>query len=133
MQENRRQKKQTGKNCCPSCTPVRDLFSHRFFKALGDPTRVAILVDMTERSDPATVSELACGIPVDLSVVSRHLATLREAGIVSAERRGREVFYSIRYPEMTRALREMADAIEACCPVERSARDRNESESRSPF
>ena len=65
-----------------------------------------------------TVSEAAECCPVNISVVSRHLAMLRDAGILHAQKRGREVYYSVRYPELAATLRAIADAIEACCPPE---------------
>lgn len=65
--------------------------------------------------DSKTVSELSDSFPTDLSVVSRHLAMLRDAGIVESEKRGREVFYRLRYDRLSGMLRQMADAIEACC------------------
>jgi len=64
---------------------------------------------------PQTVSEVAGCCPTDLSVVSRHLATLCDAGILEAEKPGKEVYYSICYLELATTLRAMADAIESCC------------------
>jgi len=46
---------------------------------------------------------------------------LRDAGILDAEKCGKEVRYSVRFDEVIRQLRAMADAIEACCPPEPSA------------
>jgi len=60
--------------------------------------------------------------PVNVSVVSRHLALLRDAGILAAERRGKEVYYSVRYPQLVATLRAIANAIEACCPGEDPAK-----------
>lgn len=55
---------------------------------------------------------------VDLSVVSRHLRTLRDAGVVAAERHGREVHYRVQARELATLLRNLASALEACCPDE---------------
>ncbi len=49
-------------------------------------------------------------------MVSRHLAMLRDAGILSAEKRGKEVYYTVRCEEVVGLLRRIADALEACCP-----------------
>lgn len=101
----------------PSCCPeVEDLLRPSFFRALGDPNRVALLVRLARCEEPCSVSGLAGCCAVDLSVVSRHLAVLRDAGILEARRRGREVLYSLRCPELVRTLRSMADALEACRP-----------------
>lgn len=109
----RRDAKTTRACCCPE---LGELFEARFFKALCDPRRIGILVRLAQCRCACTVGEVAECCPTDLSVVSRHLATLRDAGLVVAEKRGKEVHYSVRYPEVAATLRAMADAIEACCP-----------------
>lgn len=92
---------------------LAELLSTRLFKALGDPTRAALLCCLADAGEPATVTE-ACGCcAVDFSVVSRHLATLRDAGVLEAERRGKQVFYRIRAKEVAERLRDLADALEA--------------------
>ena len=88
------------------------------FKALSDPNRVALVARLAAAGREATVSELAACCPTDLSVVSRHLAVLRSAGVLEAEKRGRQVHYRVRYGALSRALRSLADAIEECCPEE---------------
>jgi len=117
--------------CCPS---LSELLTPKLFKALGDPTRVGILARLAESCGSCTVGRIAEGLPVDFSVVSRHLAVLRDAGIVEAERRGKEVHYQVRYQSLVSCLRQLADAIEACCPapkvdeaqVEGQREDKNE-------
>jgi hypothetical protein len=47
-------------------------------------------------------------------VVSRHLALLRDAGVVEAERSGRSVNYRVRYEAVAELLRGLADAVERC-------------------
>ena len=98
------------------CAPLDRLFEPELFKALADPSRVALLARLAAAGREATVGELAACCPTDLSVVSRHLAVLRSAGVLAAEKRGRSVHYRVRYGELSRALRAMADAIDACCP-----------------
>ena len=98
------------------CRQAGSLLRPEFFKALCDPTRLAVLLRLVEHGAPATVSELGGCCPVDLSVVSRHLAVLRGAGIVESERRGKEVLYRMRWGSVVGLLRQMADAIAACCP-----------------
>ena len=88
------------------------------FKALSDPNRITLVARLGGLGRPATVTEAAGCCPIDLSVVSRHLGVLREAGILTAEKRGREVHYSLPPGELSRTLREIADRIDACCPPE---------------
>ena len=100
----------------PCCTRLSRYLSPRFFKALGDPTRVALLNRLAETGGELTVSELAKDSPIDISVVSRHLAMLRDAGILEARKRGKEVFYRICIGPLAALLRGLADALESCCP-----------------
>ncbi|HEX9400163.1 MAG TPA: metalloregulator ArsR/SmtB family transcription factor [Anaeromyxobacter sp.] len=106
----------SGKDCCAA---LKRWLSPHFFKALGDPNRLAILVALSDGARERTVSELAGCCPVDLSVVSRHLRTLREAGVLEARKQGKEVFYRVRFDALVALLRNLADALEACCPPAR--------------
>ena len=65
------------------CGELAQWLSPRLFKALSDPNRVALLARLGESRRDQSVSELARGFHIDLSVVSRHLGILRDAGIVS--------------------------------------------------
>lgn len=88
------------------------------FKALGDPNRLAILRWMLSRGEACSVTEIADkALALDLSVVSRHLGTLRDAALVKAERRGRQVYYEVDGPAIAKTLHSLADAIESCCVV----------------
>ena len=63
------------------------------FKALADPTRREILrlLAQGERSAGAIADAFAISKPS----ISHHLATLRHAGLVSDERRGQQIFYTL--------------------------------------
>lgn len=111
------------------CSGLDKLLETRFFKALCDPNRVAILIRLAEGRDPYTVSQVSECCPINISVVSRHLSMLRDAGILEANKRGKEVYYAVRYKELARTLRAMADAIDSCCPQEndqKSQENKNE-------
>lgn len=69
------------------------------FKALGHPSRLAI-VDMLAGGERC-VCELNESIDADMSTVSRHLAVLRNAGILSSEKRSNQVFYKLECPCIT--------------------------------
>lgn len=56
----------------------------RTFAALADPTRRAILARLT--SGEATVNQLAEPFDISLPAVSKHLAVLEKAGLVSRSR-----------------------------------------------
>lgn len=68
----------------------------RVFKALAHPGRLCI-VDELARGERC-VCELADLLGVRMPTVSRHLALLRQAGIVEDEKRGPQVFYRLRTP-----------------------------------
>ena len=85
------------------------------FKALSEPMRISLLKALACSKQACTVSQLAEGSPVDVSVVSRHLGVLRDCGILRAEKRGREVHYSLSVEELVACLRLLADTLERCC------------------
>ncbi len=63
----------------------------RFFRVLGDPTRLRILELL--QGGERTVGEIVAAVGQPQPRVSTHLACLRHCGFVTAERRGREVVY----------------------------------------
>jgi ArsR family transcriptional regulator len=67
----------------------------RIIKAMAHPTRLFI-VDKLAQSGEQCVCELTEMIGVDMSTVSRHLAMLKNAGIIEDEKRGSQVYYSLR-------------------------------------
>lgn len=74
--------------------------------ALSDPTRRAVFERL--RKGPASVQEIAAGLPVSRPAVSQHLKVLREANLVRDEARGTARIYSIHTPGL-RALRDYLD------------------------
>jgi ArsR family transcriptional regulator len=102
----------------PSGNTAR-LFEPRFFKALCDPARLAVVRVLAARGESCSVSELAerCCPGLDLSVVSRHLAKLRDAGILGCERSGKEVRYFVRMDSIVGTLRAIADLLETASPT----------------
>ena len=69
------------------------------FKALGHPTRLAI-IDMLAEGERC-VCEIDAQIDADMSTVSRHLSVLRNVGILSSDKRGNQVFYRLECPCIT--------------------------------
>lgn len=106
----------SAKGSASCCAAIEEIFATRLFKILADVNRIAILGSLARAGSPVRVSEIAPCCAVDLSVVSRHLKALRDVGVVDSERRGREVYYRVRYRSLIESLRRMADAIEQCCP-----------------
>jgi len=77
----------------------------RVFKALGDPTRLAIFelvregVNPREGHSPAeienSISRIASRFDLSLSTVSHHIKELRGAGLIRCERRGQSIYCSV--------------------------------------
>lgn len=66
------------------------------FKALGDPARLRLLsLIAAQESGTACVSDLTVALGLSQPTVSHHLKVLREAGLVTSERRGTWVHYSL--------------------------------------
>ena len=78
--------------------------SDALFRNLADPTRRLILDLLAERG-PLTVGQLAAEFP-DLvtSGISKHLMSLRAAGLVCATRRGRQQIYHLESDAFSAAL-----------------------------
>jgi DNA-binding transcriptional ArsR family regulator len=79
----------------------------RIIKAMAHPTRLFI-VDELARNGERCVCELTEMVGADISTVSRHLAILKNAGIVEVEKRGAAVYYRLRCP----CIKDFFDCIE---------------------
>ena len=68
----------------------------KVLKALAHPSRLFIVEELekTERC----VCDLTEQIGADVSTISKHLSVLKQAGIVTDEKRGNQVFYQLRVP-----------------------------------
>ena len=68
----------------------------RVMKALAHPSRLFIADKLTEGE--YCVNELTAFVGCDVSTMSRHLAILKNAGVVQDERRGACIYYTLRIP-----------------------------------
>lgn len=69
----------------------------RVVKAMAHPTRMFI-VDELSHCKERCVCELTEMVGADISTVSKHLSILKAAGLISAEKRGNQVYYRLRVP-----------------------------------
>ncbi len=67
----------------------------KVIKAMAHPTRLFI-VDELSRGERC-VCELTKMVGTDISTISKHLSVLKNAGIVQDEKRGLQVYYSLRF------------------------------------
>ena len=76
------------------------------FKALGDPTRLAIIGQLAG-ADEVCVCHLVPDAGLSQPTISHHLRLLRDAGLVTSERRGTWAYYRL----VPGALAELAGAL----------------------
>ena len=91
------------------------------FKALGHPTRLAIVEVLA--GGERCVCELVEIAGLGWSAVSRHLSVLKAAGVLADEKRGQQVYYRLALPcvksftECLEAARQGAAVeVRRCCP-----------------
>src|SRR6187431_2760088 len=72
------------------------IFKAQFFRALAHPTRIRMLEILVRGG--RTVQELQEALALDQPIVSQQLAVLRNQGIVSAQKEGLSVRYTLRDP-----------------------------------
>ncbi len=77
-------------------TPADFRRSADVFKALSNANRL-LIVDALSHGERC-VADLTELVGLDISTVSNHLAVLRGVGLVTDDRRGAQVFYSLRDP-----------------------------------
>jgi len=96
------------KGCCnPVAPPLPDARADELaaiHKALGDPTRIQILHILAATTEPVCVCDFTAAFDLGQPTVSHHLATLREAGLVTSFKRGIWGFYRLN-PAMSDTAR----------------------------
>lgn len=73
-----------------------------FFKALADQHRLRILATIARSGGEVCVCDITEALPLLQPTVSHHLKVLREAGLVTSERRGSWVYYRLNPKTETR-------------------------------
>jgi len=68
----------------------------KILKAMAHPSRLLIIDELA--AGERCVCDLTEMIGADMSTVSKHLSVLKSAGLVSDEKRGLQVFYTLRVP-----------------------------------
>lgn len=98
---------------------VASLLDTPFLRALAEPARLEVLKVLLIHGS-GDVASIAAHLPQDRSVVSRHLQTLEDAGIVRSTREGRHRVYALdgaalvaRFELLSSRMRVLAPL---CCP-----------------
>lgn len=76
-------------------------------KALAHPTRLWMAEQLA--GEERCVCDFVDVIDVDFSTISKHLAVLKQAGIVEDEKRGKQVYYRLKVP----CVRNIMSCVEA--------------------
>lgn len=116
------------------CTPARaPRVKHAaalagLYQALSDPTRLRILAILADApagtSGELCVCHIHAGLNLSQPTVSRHLATLRRAGLVTARRRGVWMHYRLVRPDDPVLAAVVDAALHALGHVDGTTRDR---------
>ena len=97
-----------GAECCAplACEPLPESGAEELaslFKAVADPMRLRLLsLIACHEGGESCVCDLTAAFDVTAPTISYHLRILREAGLISAERRGTWVYYRVNPQVMAR-------------------------------
>jgi DNA-binding transcriptional ArsR family regulator len=93
-------------------------FSNRakIFKALGHPTRLYI-IELLNKEGKRCVCELTEILGYDISTISKHLAVLKDACLVTTERKGNLIIYSSLIPCISNVIECIECRYDECCTV----------------
>ena len=95
---------------------VKFLQAAEVFSNLGDGTRLKILWILCHSRE--CVSDIAAAIGASKAVVSHHLQLLRRSGLVTAEREGQEIHYSLNDTQEAKLLHKTIEAMfNITCPA----------------
>jgi ArsR family transcriptional regulator len=84
------------RDCPPAGVDTTDRSEQAvLFKALGDPHRLTILATLARADNEVCVCDFTSALPLNQPTVSHHLKILRDADLVTCERRGTWVYYRL--------------------------------------
>ena len=65
-------------------------------KALGDPTRLTMVAALWKASQAVCICDFTADLELSQSTISHHMARLKDAGLVAAEKQGIWMYYTLR-------------------------------------
>lgn len=103
--------------CCPPARVVRKDFepAAALLKAIADPYRLTMLATLAASGQEVCVCDFTDALPLNQPTVSHHLRILREAGLVTCERRGTWVYYQLE-PDAPERLDSALESVFRCAP-----------------
>ncbi|UJR84914.1 ArsR/SmtB family transcription factor [Sandaracinus amylolyticus] len=98
---------------------LTDALDPRLLTALAEPVRLEIVKSLLLRG-PADATAIAAPLPVDRSVVSRHLKILLDSGMITVRKEGRRRIYELDGPTLVARFDDIAartrSVVALCCP-----------------
>ncbi len=91
--------------CCPPRPKLRALAAKpyaKLFKALGDETRLEMIGLLAAAGPSLCACDIESHFDLSQPTISHHLKILREAGLITGERRGTWVYYAINRAALAR-------------------------------
>jgi ArsR family transcriptional regulator, virulence genes transcriptional regulator len=79
-------------------------------KAIAHPTRISI-IGCLEEGQRLTVTEIHKQLKIEQATASHHLGILRDKGVLSSKRDGKNIYYYLRHE----TLKVLLDCVSGCC------------------
>lgn len=98
MSKNARRREPVAQACCPAPRRLRSRATKTFvalFKALGDETRLEMVGLLAAEGAELCVCDIESHFDLGQPTISHHLRILREARVVTSDRRGTWVYYAL--------------------------------------
>ena len=103
--------------CCEIAVPVDQAWAEqatRLLKALGDPTRLSMVLCLWEARTPVCICDFTATFNLGQPTISHHMAKLKAAGLVESQKRGIWIYYRLRddlQPATVRLLESLLPAV----------------------
>jgi len=81
-------------------------------KAIAHPMRISIL-SLLKGNTKLTVKEIHEKIGIEQASTSHHLGILKDKGVLLSHREGRNIYYYLRYPDLSKIV----DCVSNCCTM----------------
>ncbi|MBH5319042.1 winged helix-turn-helix transcriptional regulator [Paenibacillus sp. GSMTC-2017] len=85
-----------------------------YFQGLGDPVRQQIISLLIDK-ESMNVTQISDHIPMSRPTVSHHLKILRQAGLLTVQKKGTEMYYSLEFNEAISLMKQLVHLVEEEC------------------
>jgi ArsR family transcriptional regulator len=85
-----------------------------FVKSLASETRMSILLLFLDGQE-RTVSQITAAIGLGQPTTSEHLAVMKRSGVLTSEKRGKEVYYRPNRLQIAQQLEYLSCLLKQCC------------------